>query len=354
MTAYIINIVLLMLFAGVLLLQFPTKRNKKFFCAIASIQWIILSGVRHYSVGTDTLAYRMSFDDAAYTTWSLIIERLLALLTLDLSFKDPGYYFFEKIFQIFSNDYQLFLIAIALIFTVPLGIWIYKNSSEPLLSFLIYSCLFASFFAITGHRQTIATALVVLMGYQFIKDRKFISFLMLVAIAVTIHKSAICFLPFYFIANKKITKPYIAIVGILITVLFVLRNQVMFLLGTIMGYEQYIEQYEGAGTWTFTALLIMVALVSIIKFRMMEIHNPNTTHYVNAIFCALAFTPLTFIDPSAMRVVQYYSLFLMLLIPEIIRSFNSKERVLIYYFASALLIALFAKNNPQYLFFWQG
>lgn len=353
MTAYIINIVLLILFASVLLLH-PTKRNKQIFCIIVSFQWIMLSGLRHYSIGADTFAYKISFENTIYTTWSFLLDRFIDMMSLDNSFKDPGYAFFEKLFQIFSTDYQLFLVAIALLFTVPLGVWICKNSCEPLLSFLIYSCLFASFFAITGHRQTIATALVVLIGYKFIKDRKFIPFLLLVMIAITIHKSAICFLPFYFIANKKITKTYIVFIGILIPVLFAFRNQVMLLLGTIMGYEQYVEQYEGAGTWTFTALLALVTLGSIIKFKKMEMHNPNTTHYVNALFCAFAFTPLTFIDPTAMRVVQYYSLFLMLLVPEIIKSFNSKERVLIYYFVSALLIALFAKNNPQYLFFWQG
>lgn len=60
-----------------------------------------------------------------------------------------------KFFQIFSTDYQLFLVFIAIVFFVPMGILIYKYSEAPYLSYVLFSSLFYSFFAITGHRQTI-------------------------------------------------------------------------------------------------------------------------------------------------------------------------------------------------------
>ena len=75
--------------------------------------------------------------------------------------KDPGYLAFQKIVQIFTSEYQVFLFVIAIIFFSALGNFIYKNTTrlnDAIIAFFIYSVLFYSFFSITGHRQTIATA----------------------------------------------------------------------------------------------------------------------------------------------------------------------------------------------------
>jgi transmembrane protein EpsG len=354
MTAYLVNILLLLGEGGILLWYKPSQQNKKAFCILASSQWILLSGLRDYSVGADTYAYKMYFDSIGGSRWSSLWDSFINILFKGAAGKDPGYSLFEKLVSSFTANYQVYLIIIALIFTVPLGIWIYRNSAEPLMSFLIYSSLFYAFFAITGLRQTIATAFVVLIGYKFIKEKKFWAFLALVLVSATIHKSALCFLPFYFIANIKISKRYIFIVSAIVAAMFIFKNQAMSLLGSILGYEQYTDQFEGAGTWTFTALLVILFLVTIWKYKTIIENNEQASHYMNALFIALAFTPLTFVDPNAMRVVQYYSIFIMLLVPEIIKTFGKREKVFVYYLAATLLIVLFIKTDPQYLFFWQG
>ena len=75
--------------------------------------------------------------------------------------------------------------------------------------------------------------------------------------------------------------------------------------------------------------------------------------YYNALFFGLLFLPLVFVNPTAMRVVQYYSLFLMLSVPEVARSFEKKTGILIY---MGMLIILFSASNVygyKYVFFWQ-
>lgn len=352
MEIYIINILLIFVYAALFLYN-RNLRNKKTFCILASLNWILLSGLRDFSIGADTLAYEYIFDRMVYRSWSSVLTEFFDIYFAGGQGKDPGYMIFEKFVQIFTTNYQVFLIIIAITFTIPLGIWIHKNSSEPAMSFLIYSVLFYAFFAITGLRQTIATALVVMVGYKFIKERRFWPFLIITLVAFTMHKTAICFFPFYFIANKKITKKYFTILLAIFPIFFVFKNQLMVLLGGVAGYEQYVEQFEGAGTWIFSAILLILLGVTIFKYKIMLKNNLLVTHYINALLIAFAFTPLTFVDPSAMRVVQYYSLFLMLLVPEIIRAFNKNERNIVYYVATASLLILFAKNEPQYLFFWQ-
>lgn len=238
-----------MLFGSIFILYKPSSQNKKLFCILVTIQLILLSRLRHISIGADTYSYKVySFDISINETWMDLVNDFVNIIFKGATGKDPGYHLFEKLIQIFSTNYQVFLIVIVLIFNVPFGVWIYKNSIEPCMSFLIYFCLFSSFFMITGLRQTIATALVVLIGYKFIKERKFWLFLVLMLVDSTIHKSAICFFQFYFIANKTITKKYLTIMSFVIIMMFIFRNQVMDILGNITGYQQYISQYKGAGT----------------------------------------------------------------------------------------------------------
>lgn len=351
---YLINMILIIAWGLLLLGNKTNQLKKKIFCIIATSQWVIISGLRHVSIGADTEAYKISFETTKLWTWDFIINRFKNILVYGDVGKDPGYAVFEKITQYITSDYQVYLIIIALIFTVPLGIFIYRYSKNACISFLIYSCLFYSFFAITGHRQTIATGIALFIGYKFIKKRQFWRFLLIIAITCTIHKSVICLIPFYFIANKKITIKYS--IGILVAFIFIFifKNQIMNLVATFSGYEEFANQFEGAGTWTFTFMFIIVTLAALWKApKILKDNNIDATIWYNAMFMALLFIPLTFVDPNAMRIVQYFSIFIIVLIPEIIKAFNISEQPLIYYIGASIMILLLVKGNPQYLFFWQ-
>ncbi|MCT4781659.1 MULTISPECIES: EpsG family protein [Exiguobacterium] len=352
MVIYLINMMLLIAWAFLLLRDDGIRHGKALFVSIATLQWIVLSGFRHVSVGADTLQYKWMFDETKAISWNRLGDHFMAILFGEAEGRDPGYYILQKTTQIVTDNYQWYLLIVAVLFLVPFGIWIYRNSTEPLLSFIIFSTLFYAFFAITGIRQTLATAIAVLIGYYFIQQRRFWPFLAIVLLAATIHKSALVFIPFYFLATKTITTRYLLFMGALIPFLFVFRIQLFELFRTISGYEEY-EYYAGAGTLNFSLMLLVITGVAIWRREQMIAANPNVTHYLNALLLALCFLPLTFINPSMMRIVQYFSIFIMLLIPELIRSFDQRERLLVYYTAITMLMLLFARYQPVYQFFWQ-
>lgn len=355
MTVYLINIFLIIMFGAFFLYGPPLWRNKKLFCVLATSQWVLLSGLRHISIGADTYSYKVTdFDLVIQQTWRSLFENFINVLFRGASGKDPGYALFEKAVQIFTTNYQVYLVVIALVFTVSLGIWIYRNSSEPVISFLIYSCLFYGFFAITGHRQTIATAMVVLIGYKFIKERKFWPFLAITLIAMTIHKSSVIFFPFYFIASKKITIKHLITSLIIGAVILFLGKSFYALAATFLGYDVFINNEIG-GTKTFTLMIILIGAVVFSRMKIILKNNSQATHFLNAYILALLLSLMTLQNQSFMRAQQYFSLFIMLLIPEIMMSFSKKDRVVVYYFTAGtlLLLFVFAGSNLQYLFFWQ-
>jgi len=353
MSLYLWNVILLLIEYHLLLkYKLDKKYGLKIFVILAVTQWVIISGFRDLQIGADTISYYDSFERVKLRSWSSIWDDVVLAYFHNVEIKDPGYSLFVKVFQVFSNNYRIYLIFIALLFTVPMGFFIYNNSKNAFLSFLLYSSLFYSFFAITGIRQTVSTALIVFFGFYFIKKRKLFPFLILALLAFVIHKSSIVFVPYYFISQKKITKNYLIIIVLIIPFLFVFRGAFLEALQYIIGYDSYTI-YEGAGAWTFTFLFIVVFIAIIWRSKEILNNNKDAKYVINAIILALIFLPLTFINPAMMRVVQYFSLFLMIILPEIVDSFRDREKVIAEYACYAVLILLLAEKNPHYLFMGQ-
>lgn len=340
--------------------EIDSPRNRKKYIQIISFILILQSGLRNVAVGDDTYAYFLKFEEVKRTSWSNIYESLREYYQLGIG-KDPGYLVFQKVLQLFTDEYQVFLFIVAILFFVALGNFIYKNTTrlnDAIIAFVIYSVLFYSFFSITGIRQTIVTA-ATLYGYELIKRKKLLPFLILIVLASTIHKSVLIFIPFYFIA--RINNPKYLYRGILLLfpVFMVYKNSIADYLKLLGGYEDY-DQFKDAGTYTFTIMFLLISIVALWRSKTVLKCNENGQYYYNAFSIALLFLPLTWVNPNAMRIVQYFSIFMMLFIPEIIHSFQKvsiKIRKDIFRFTIILLIVLFLKSNwgdkIPYGFFWE-
>lgn len=346
---YVINALLILLWD----LAIPSRvgNKKKILCIIYCLQWVVLSGFRAYSVGADTYSYKIdNFEKTLNRSWSSIFDGFVGYFNGVEGIKDPGYPLFEKICQIFIGDnYTLFLLIIAVIFTVPMTVWVYKYSENVCLSFMVYSALFYSFFAITGHRQTIASALVIFAGYECMRKNKIVPLLIVHLIAFFIHKSSICFIVLYFAKFIKVNKLYWALSTVCIVLSFLFRSQLMNLLGNFMGYEQYTGQFEGTGAYRFTFFLVLIYIGTMLTYS--KLPKSIDTHYsIIALTLATFFTSLTFIDPNAMRVVQYFSIFMMILIPRIISLFDRKSQTFIDIGCYAVLLGALLISMPEYSF----
>lgn len=342
-----------MFWAYVFLYVYKADKHKKIYCSIVALQWILISGLRHISIGADTLAYKFGFNETKNMPWSKIFTNIWDYLFNELDIKDPGYDLVEKIFQIFSDDYQVYLIFIAVLFTSFMAVWIYKNSIDPCFSFLLYSALFYSFYAITGHRQTIATAVIVFLGYKYIKERKVIKFAILSLFAYLIHKSSIVFVPFYFIANISITPLYVIVALIIIICIVIMGKNFYGPIAEALGFGKNQIDYDVGGAETYAAVLTLMCIVILVFYYFYRNNTKNATRIFNITLLTLMSSLLVFQNQGFMRIQQYYSLFLCVSFPEVINSFEKKSRTLVYVVASSLLILYLVRNNPKYLFFWQ-
>lgn len=363
----IINI-LIIFFVIILAVIFTDKygencnnyKIRKKYIRIISLILILQSGLRNVAVGSDTYQYYLSFRETELKSWGEIFKNFIAVYKFGDG-KDGGYPIFTKLISLISSEYQFLLIVIAILFFSALGNFILKNTSklsDAMMAFIIYAVLFYAFFSITGHRQTIATA-ASLYAFEWVKKKKIIPFLLIIIVASTIHKSVLLFLPFYFIAHIKNIKRFNWVILLLFPVFMIFREQFSNYFKVLAGYDEYGVNQQ-AGTFTFTFIFLALVLVALKRSSIILQNNKNARYAFNAFGIALLFLPLTWVNPSAMRVVQYFSIFMLILIPDIINSFeviSSKHKRAVQNVIIAVLIILFIKSNlnaEPYAFFWEN
>ena len=349
MTIYIYNIIVVILSGILLLHMYKSKLTKKIYFSTLTIQMTLIAGLRSYNVGWDTRSYVWFFSRA-------VNYDLRFILTNDVEL-EKGYVLLEYFTSKISTNPTVLFTIIALFYSISVGRFIYKNSKNPILSYVIFISMGFYTFSMTALRQTIAIG-IILFSFEFIKKRKFIPFLLLVLLASTFHYSALVFLPFYFIGYKKFTRPYVLLTLSTIPLVFVFRDQLFSILNQISGYGY--SDLEKEGPTTLFMLLILVFIGGIIQRKSILNKEKDNTLYFNSTYMSIILATMAFIHPATLRVGYYYMLFLVLFIPEIIHSLSDKRIKAFAYIAVILaLLFLYIRNlNPSspfvpYEFFWQ-
>lgn len=352
MIFYLTNIALILIWGVILLRMNPSEKKKKIYCIIVALQWILLSGFRDWSIGSDTYAYYHLFERTKTMSWNYLFTGCYDYLFNTFEdYKDPGYFLLMKIFQVFSGNYQVFLIFIAALFTGLMSYWIYKYSTMPDVSFIIYSTLFYSFYAVTGHRQTIATALIVFVGYELIKKREYMKFAVVAFIAFMIHKSSIVFILFAVIANINLSFIYISLMSMGIMAITALGIRFYGPIVLLLGFEEEYLEYEG-GAEVYATVLLLVCLATFCFYPWISKRREDTKYLYNMTFLTTASTLLIYQQQGFMRIQQYYSMIIMITVPELIQSLEKKYRPWAYLAMVAVLVFHLIRSKAKYAFFF--
>lgn len=157
MIVYFILIFIILLL-GLSLKTSYSKRGRKIFIFVSFLLLTILSGFRAFSVGVDTMAYVAMFNN---------IDHLNFLQ----SRYEKGFLLFLKLIHRFTDNPTIFLLISSAICVGTVCYFVYKYSADPLFSILLYITLKAYFFQMTGIRQTLATAFV-MIAFSLLMERR--------------------------------------------------------------------------------------------------------------------------------------------------------------------------------------
>lgn len=364
MFTYIIIMILIVLIGLFLLLNNKLSINKKiktylFLC------FIILGGIsslRGLGVGNDTYGYYLDFNKTNNISWEVIYNSFKIYIVEGIG-KDVGYNILVKTFQIFSSEFQFFLLFVSVFFYYCFYKFIINNNigsiTGTILSLIVFYVLFYFVFSMTALRQSITMACT-FIAYDFIKKNKLIPFLLIILIASFIHKSILIYIPFYFLCKIKKTRVFLILCLLLFPILLIFKNSFLSFINLFAGENVY-EENDGAGVFFFATIIITLTLAVIIQYKSLIKNDIYINHYIIALGVTLILLPLAWVHSALLRISMYFSIFLIFIIPRLLftipkLSFKIKFNLTICIICTLLFLFIksnSSKDNKEYRFFWE-
>lgn len=337
-------------------------QKRKWYVIIIITLLILESCLRNISVGPDTESYYYSFLDIGRQSWQSIFSSFRAAY-VEGEGKDVGYLVLMKTVQLLSYNFNMFLFVCALIFFVPLGILLYRYSSHMLqlvFAFSLYVALF-HIVALSGIRQQVATGFSFMAFLQLGKNHNWKAILLIV-LGAFVHISVSLFLlvPFIKIVCPNWVKTIHLFSFATIPFALVFAGPIMIFLASFLVndyYTVYGESESDGGAYTYIVLMELLSLFCYIAIKKKNIQeNSDLGLWYIMLPLATMTAPLISLNGAMIRVGQYFTLYMMLLVPMAIdfmfKSINNR-RVVYYGFIAILLVMSFRSVVFRYYFFWQ-
>lgn len=314
-------------------------KQKKIFLAIVCIEMICFVGLRTTNLGADTTTYLNALEYYS----SLPHEEILkAKLVWPYDF-EVGYFLLTKFCAWLSLSKTSFLFLIAILIYVPVCWFILQYSENPLLSVLTYFAFGCFEYSVGIFRQMIALS-IVLIGTKYIRDRKIVKYLLTIGLAMTFHTTAIAMLPLYWMYQARLEKRIKWIFAAEVICFISARTLVLLAIRVFPKYLGYVSgRYDvQGGSYSMLVLLNLVFIAGcIIEKRDENQDNVILRTSINATVIALFLQILGYSMGIVGRIVPYYSIYLMILVPFLMNRYFKKNIIFVYFIGTMGLIILF-------------
>ena len=214
-------------------------------------------------------------------------------------------------------------------------------------------------FSMHGVRQGLAIAFIML-AYFPLKDKKLIKFLLLVFIATCFHKSAAIFViayPFCRLGlNKRTIFLYLGLIGILLVtgndLIRQFATEVSVYDERFAGYAITEKSLSYAGIIQFSLFLILV-LCNLNRFQSQD---KDSSILITLLILAMIFQAFAIYIAEMFRVAMYFSIFLVLLVPRLLKTFPQNSRKTVTLIVCSLLLLYFYSipYKLEYNFYWNN
>lgn len=340
--------------------------NRKGYIKFCSLFLILLSAFRHPGVGKDTYGYIQGFLAASSKSWQDVTAMFWdKYLNPDPTIgKDPMFYIFERAISTVCHNEYIYLLLIAIIVIVPLGILVFKNTTntrQVLIFYLFYLNYFYTFIPNAAIRQSIACsfALWAFIALQSSQKSKILKFIVLIVAGSFFHKSVLItliVLPLLYIKSPKFIL-YGSLLGFAI-MLYAYQYVGMFLVADNNIYDMYSSSsyYDSTGTNRPVFVLLVFALAYFIQIlgigKDKNIESNNLAYVGSSMTIVLL--PLIWMDPSAVRIIVFTGVWFALMLSKSIDMLPISMKRLAYYAFILILVGRFLVSPMDYWFCWQS
>lgn len=322
-----------------------TEKNKKTYMIIMGILLIIISGFRSVNVGADTWQFCADFNSIRFINWKNLFNSTRY---------EPGFVLICKILSQLVDNYQILIFFTSLVINIVICKFIYDESKDCILSLYLYVSL--NYFATNMNimRQAIAMAIIILAYKKFLNKEKKVLYIISVLIAYQFHTSALCGMLLLVIPNTKydMKKYILTVISSIIMVLIANKLFVIFtgILGKYSGYinsEFYEPNY-------FAAVIKMLILFVILTVSYIYYRNIDNNKYMYISSFALIFGASAIKITLLGRISNYFSIFNIILLPNILKEIRDKKEIYLIYFLVYFLCFLYWIIVAIYRPEWHG
>ena len=209
------------------------KKPNKVYCIAITIFLICVLGLRDaQNVGVDLIRYSKTYDELKVYTLNQYFN---------LANGSQVYYLLNTLFKKAGFSFQFFAFSLAFFELYIIGRYIYKYSSNPMLSFLVVAGMGCYTFLFSGLRQGVAMA-ILLLCFDAMLHKQWIKFCVLTVLAIGFHPTAIIMIPFFLLTRLRFSKPLLFVYTILIAIFVIFRVQIGYLLTSFYN-QKYLDHY---------------------------------------------------------------------------------------------------------------
>lgn len=267
---------------------------------------------------------------------------------------EPGFIILNKLSGLLTKDSQI-IIVVSSFFTISIvGYKILKSASYPVLALFVFLLSYQYFQSFNLVRQYLAIVIFFCFAIPFIRSGNLLKYVMLVFLASSFHASAIVLLPLYFIRVSRLSFIFYISLFVLCILFYVLFPYInLFVFSLIGGYQEYSDYKEGSANYSvaLTLLLIVPVFFNLKAF----LRNDFDNRYLLAMVAISAVLMLlSHHNAIVHRISLYFNIFLVLLVPKILKALRGREQKLLYYswclFISGAHCFLYLSRNSAGVF----
>lgn len=320
MLVYLINILLIIVWALVFCTGKRTLLKKILFVTICFLQLYLISAVR-YRVGGDYSMYTAGF-------FSMAVDTSYNGFFFNFGYEDweIGYIFLNKIITLFTADYKVFIAIISVFPLIGPAYLIARYSQNAFISVFLYVNLYLFYMDMNFIRQAIAMS-ILCFAYGFMKDKKFWRFLLIVAIAACFHLTALYMIPVFLVGLLKVNTRTLILYLFGLLFYYILSDGV---LNIVLAH--FHNEYSGSifiengvfVVYAFFPLLICAAMVFV------SYYVKNLTpeqHMLIHLTLLMGFWTVVMTKHALFERFSYYTmLFVVLAVPEVIKAFSAQYK----------------------------
>ena len=204
---------------------------------LLAIFLILLFGLRHYTVGTDSANYAMRFQTLS-----------------DLAIFEPGFIWFMKTLHAVCAHYAFFFLATSAIFWGLLIRFYNKYTATYWLAVFLFCSLGGiNTIANNGIRQGLAIVFF-LSAIPCALEKQWLKYYLLALLAFSFHRSALFIFPFYFLLQVKFKWEYVFVVVAGFMILLGFAEPITNFL--FSDYEKYLIEVEQVSQGKLVQLML--------------------------------------------------------------------------------------------------